>query len=261
LEAGLSSVTLNVSSVAKAFRTATRSAQVLRHIDLQLSGPCVVSVVGANGVGKSTFLKILAGLIDPDGGVAAFAPAVTPGSFGYMPQSNPVLPWRRVDEDIALPLQIQGISRLERRARAREIVAALGVELPLAARCGSLSGGQRQLVNLCRALVAMQKNSVLLMDEPFSSLDPAARIQVARYLQTVLDLFSPLVILSSHDLDLAIMCSDLIVPFRAKPVEVGRDDVLRVNLPRPRQPDVRQTEEYRHLFMQTEEIFYRGLTT
>ena len=260
MNAASSSTALRVSSLAKSFSAATGAVEVLRHIDLDLQGPCVVSVVGTNGVGKSTFLRILAGLLEADRGVVLFKPPLAPGTFGYMPQSNPVLPWRRVDEDIALPLQIKGVGREERRARARGVLNALGVDLPVAARCDSLSGGQRQIVNLCRAVIAMRRNSVLLMDEPFASLDPNARLQVARHLQTVLDLYAPLIVFSSHDLDLTIMCSDFIIPFRQKPVDVRHADVLRVNLPRPREPEMRQTGEYQRLLLQSEQIFYGGLT-
>jgi ABC-type nitrate/sulfonate/bicarbonate transport system ATPase subunit len=258
LDAAPPSTALRVSSVAKSFPATTGDVEVLRHIDLDVTGPCIVTVVGTNGVGKSTFLRILAGLLEAERGLVDFTPALVAGAFGYMPQSNPVLPWRRVDEDIALPLQIQGVPRGERRARAREAVGALGVDLPLAARCDSLSGGQRQVVNLCRAMIAMRTNSVLLMDEPFSSLDPMARVQVARHLQTVLDLFRPLIILTSHDLDLAIMCSDVIIPFRHKPVEVRQSDLMRVRLPRPREPEARQGAEYQQLLIELERIFYGG---
>lgn len=229
---------------------------VLADVSLRLQSPAIVSIVGFNGTGKTTLLRIMAGLLRADSGeVKLDSQSPEQGRIGYVPQSNPVFPWRRIDDDIALPLEIQGVPRSERRRLAAELVGRFSFPLPLHARSNTLSGGQKQLVNLCRALIGNPPPKILLLDEPFSALDPIVRQEFVAHLQAVRKEFNLVILLTTHYLDLAILASDYIVPFRQRPASVTQKDMMPIPFGFPRTSHLRSSAAYQTLLERVENIF------
>jgi NitT/TauT family transport system ATP-binding protein len=224
---------------------------VLAGVSLHLESPAIVSIVGFNGTGKTTLLRIMAGLLRADSGELKLdSQSPETGRIGYVP--------RRIDDDIALPMEIQGIPCVERRRQAAELVKRFSFPLPLHARSNTLSGGQKQLVNLCRALIGNPPPKILLLDEPFSALDPIVRQEFVAHLQAVRKEFNLVILLTTHYLDLAILASDYIVPFRQRPASVTQADMIPIPFGFPRNSHLRSSAEYQALLERVENIFEKA---
>jgi len=244
--------------VRKTFRDklAEEPVAVFESLSLRFESPTIVSIVGPNGVGKTTFLRLLAGILGPDQGkILIDGTDAHKCRIGYVPQSNPVFPWRRIIDDIAIPLEIAGITREQRHAYVQDLVRQFSFDLPLRRRTYGLSGGQRQLVNLCRALLGPEPPKVLLLDEPFASLDPVAREEFLAHLQNIRRDFSLLVFLTTHQLDYAVLASDTVLPFFRRPVALNDGDSIAVNLPYPRTPNTRTGLEFQATLLRIEKVF------
>lgn len=154
---------VTVREVSKSFG----KVRVLEGVSLDV-GPSEVHVVlGPNGVGKTTLIRIIAGLIRPDSGEVKVS-----GTVGLVPQGDSLLPWKTAIDNISLPLIASGARRAEAYAEAKAVAARLGVSQYLDAYPRQLSGGTRRKVAIARALV--MKPSVLLLDEPYAGLDVAS---------------------------------------------------------------------------------------
>jgi len=252
-----------IKQLEKSFKdgASNKVVPVLSGVSMKIDGPAIVSIVGPNGVGKTTFLRLLAGVLQPDRGTILIDGEPPPRCrIGYVPQSNPVFPWRRVEDDIAIPLEILGLSREQRRAHVLRLVKEFSFDLPLERRTQGLSGGQRQLVNLCRALVGPEPPRVLLLDEPFAALDVTARQEFLQHLQRVFTEFKPLVFLATHQLDLAVLSADMVVPFRSRPVSCWDSQVILVSIPRPRTAELRASSSFQGILATVESAFRKPST-
>jgi NitT/TauT family transport system ATP-binding protein len=208
-----------------------RGAQVLAGVGLDVEPGEVLTVVGASGCGKSTLLRTLAGLLPPLGGEVAEdgRPLTGPGGGRALVfQEDGLLPWRTARANVELPLAIGRVGRSERRARAVEWLARVGL-----AGCEDrlphrLSGGQRQRVQLARALAGQPR--VLLMDEPFGALDAQTRSGMQQLLVEVLRSTCATVVFVTHDVDEALFLGDRVALLGSSP-----DVPVRlVTVPRPR---------------------------
>ena len=246
---------LYVEQLEKSFRdgASNEPVPVLSAVSLKIDGPAIVSIVGPNGVGKTTFLRLVAGVLQADRGTILIdGEPPSRCQIGYVPQSNPVFPWRRVEDDIAIPLEILGLPRNERRAHVLRLVNHFSFDLPLQRRTHGLSGGQRQLVNLCRALVGPEPPKVLLLDEPFAALDVTARQEFLDHLQRIYSEFKPLVFLTTHQLDLAVLSADMVLPFRKRPVNCSGGQLIPVPIPRPRTIELRASSIFQGILAAVE---------
>lgn len=154
---------VRVVKVSKSFG----GVRVLDGVSLE-AGPSEVHVVlGPNGVGKTTLLRIIAGVLRPDSGEV-----VVDGVVGLVPQGDSLLPWKRVEDNIALPLLLAGVPKAKALEEARAVAARLGISQYLRSYPRELSGGTRRKVAIARALV--MRPSVLLLDEPYAGLDAAS---------------------------------------------------------------------------------------
>ena len=224
-----------VRGVERRFRGARRTVvEALAAVDLHVRPGEVLGVVGPSGCGKSTLLELIAGLQDPDGGsieVAGTTTAATRrGACAYMPQRDLLLPWRDALGNAALALECQGVGRKEARKRAAPLLERFGLGDFESARPAELSGGMRQRVAFMRTL--LPGRPVLLLDEPFASLDSITRTSMQQWLADTLAAEPRTVLLVTHDVEEALFLSDRVAVLSPRPGRVVEE--LEVPLARPR---------------------------
>ena len=205
--------------------------RALQALDLQVADREFLGVVGPSGCGKSTLLRVLAGILPPTEGHVTFSGDATGHEDTAMVfQEHALLPWLDVVDNVAVPLEARGVPKQERRARAAEVAVRLGLDGFLASYPHQLSGGMRQRAGIARALLA--DPAVLLMDEPFGSLDAQTRLVLHEELLQNWERDRRSVVFVTHDIEEAIRLSDRIVVLSGRPARVVAD--LPVPLPRPR---------------------------
>ena len=186
---------LQITSLSKAYRASSRTLAVLRGLDLTVEAGEMVAVVGASGVGKSTFLHVVGGLDRADGGTVRVGETEVTGlsdaelvafrslHIGFVFQFHHLLPEFSAVENAEMPLRIARRPALEARARAASLLAQVGLEERLDHRPGMLSGGEQQRVAIARALV--MRPGLLLADEPTGDLDEATAETLHALLRTM----------------------------------------------------------------------------
>lgn len=216
---------LELKDISRAFD----GRQVLDRVSFDVEPGEFVSLIGPSGAGKSTLFNIIAGLDTPDSGEVRFD-----GTTAYMPQKDLLFPWRTIEANAALGLEVQGVPKKEARARAREWFPQFGLEGFEKALPFQLSGGMRQRAALLRTVV--QEKSTLLLDEPFGALDSLTRSDLQTWLQGMWAEHDWTAMLITHDVREAIMLSDRIVVLNPRPASVR--EIITVDLSRPRGTDV-----------------------
>jgi NitT/TauT family transport system ATP-binding protein len=190
-----------------------------------------VGVVGPSGCGKSTLLRLIAGILEPSAGSVRFSggePEQVPTAMVF--QDHALLPWLDVLDNVALPLEARRIGRTHRRDRAAVIATRFGLAGFLSAYPHQLSGGMRQRAGIARALIA--NPSVLLMDEPFGSLDAQTRLVMQEELLQTWELDRRTVIFVTHDIEEAIRLSDRVLVLSGRPARVIADIPIEIRRPR-----------------------------
>ncbi|MEI5996475.1 ABC transporter ATP-binding protein [Paraburkholderia bengalensis] len=227
-------------------RNAVEVAHVSKHFgkqavleDISLTAPSgsVLAIVGASGCGKSTLLNIIAGLVRADRGDVridgvAGEPTHDTRVVSYMFQEDRLLPWRTIVANAEFGLEAGSLNAERRRERALAALKMTGLEGFEHAYPHELSGGMRSRVALARSLVV--KPYILLMDEPFSKLDPQMRSQMHAELLRIRAQLKMTVVFVTHDVEEAIVLADKVVVLRPRPGRVR--DALMIDLPRPRDP-------------------------
>lgn len=198
-----------------------------------------VCVLGPSGSGKSTLLRILAGLLHPTSGHFTFSGGQTP-RIGYVFQQSNLMPWRSVRDNITLPLEIAGVPLESARARAQEMIDLVGLQGFEHNWPRELSGGMAQRVAIARALV--HDPDILLLDEPFGSLDALTRERMWGELSRIWQARQKTVIMVTHSISEALFLADRVLVFSPRPGRVNLD--LTVDLPRPRTDDMRYTDRF-----------------
>ncbi len=217
-----------------------RKADVPLHVldDIRFDVPDgrILAIVGASGCGKSTLLNIIAGLIPPDagtvtvGGVSAGTDAVVPLSVMF--QEDRLLPWRSAARNVGFGLEAGQMDAAEKDRRIRDALGLVGLGEFASAYPHELSGGMRSRVALARSLATRPK--VLLMDEPFSKLDPGTRSQMHDEVLRIAAAQAVTVIFVTHDVEEAVVLADRIVVLQPRPGSVR--EIVEIDLPRPRDP-------------------------
>lgn len=214
---------LELRSVAVSYLVRDRLQPAVEDINLSLKPGGFLSLVGPSGCGKSTLLHVAAGLVRPSAGTVTYLGRQWNGlhpEIGYVTQKDTLLAWRNVADNIALPLELQGVGRkADRRARAAAMAERLSLGKCLKMFPNQLSGGMRQRVQLGRTLVGEPK--LLLMDEPFGALDAYLRLRMQELLLSVLAERRPSILFVTHDLSEAIALSDEVVALTGTPGRVG----------------------------------------
>jgi len=219
-----------------------------------------VSIVGPSGCGKSTFLNIVLGLIKHDSGVLQFngTPITGPSQDRAMVfQEFGLLPWRTVKTNIELGLELKGVAAAERGRRAAELIKLVGLNNFENHYPHELSGGMKQRVGLARALAT--EPQVLLMDEPFAALDAQTRDLMQTELLQIWERTKKTVLFVTHSIEEAAYLSDRVIVMTARP---GRaKDVLQIDLPRPRDYEMRLTPEFNEIKLRIWEVLKEELDT
>ena len=201
------------------------------------------AIVGPSGCGKSTLLLLTAGLLAQNSGTMAIAGVPIRGAYtdaGIAFQHANLLEWRTVWRNVVLPLEIRGLKTERFFTRARELLNLVGLNGFENHYPHQLSGGMRQRVALCRALVC--DLPLLLMDEPFGALDALSREEHQLMLQDVWLRERKTVLFITHDVREAILLADRVAVMSPRPGRI--QDIVSIDLPRPRQQDVSETPEF-----------------
>jgi NitT/TauT family transport system ATP-binding protein len=208
---------------------------VAANISFDVKAGEIVSIVGPSGCGKTTLLKALAGLIRPTGGTIRFQGKVVQGvpdrlAIVFQEYGRSLLPWTTVNGNIELPLRYQSIPSDERRRRVAESLQAVDLSGFGERYPWQLSGGMQQRVAIARALAYQPK--LLLMDEPFASVDAQTRADLENLVATLRDRFGITMVLVTHDIDESVYLSDRVIVLSRSPSTVLAQ--VDIELPRPR---------------------------
>ncbi len=206
---------------------------ILDGLDFNVAPGGLTALIGPTGCGKSTILRVLAGLIIPSAGSASVDERQTlgrPGLCAYMPQGDTLLPWRRARDNAILGARIAGHDLAGARARATALFARFGLAGFEESWPRELSGGMRQRVALLRTV--MTDHPVLLLDEPFAALDAITRTDLQEWLSQLLQAERRTTLLVTHDVDEAMRLADQIIVLSARPGRIV--DQMTISAARPR---------------------------
>jgi len=228
--------TVALTGAGRSYRSRAGEVEALRGVDLELGPGELVGVVGPSGCGKSTLLELVCGLQQPDAGEIVVAGEHAAGArlehCAYMPQRDLLLPWRSALDNAALALQCAGIPRARARLRARPLFERFGLAQFERARPAELSGGMRQRVAFLRTL--LPRRPVLLLDEPFASLDSITRAEMQEWLAAALRDEPRTTLLVTHDVEEALYLADRVVVMSARPGRIVAELTVPFERPRPR---------------------------
>ena len=206
----------------------------LQGVDLEIAGGEVVALIGPNGCGKSTLMRVIAGLLTPATGAASLDGGAVTGPdarIGLVFQEPRLLPWRTSADNITYPLELDGWTADRRAARLAELVDLVRLEpSAMTARPSELSGGTRQRVALARALALSPE--VLLLDEPFSALDAMTRERFDLELLRLWEGAATTIVMVTHSIPEAVLVADRVVVMSPRPGRIAAE--IAVDLPRPR---------------------------
>jgi NitT/TauT family transport system ATP-binding protein len=234
---------LVVDDIVKQFDTPEGPLTALERVSLSVRPGEFLAVIGPSGCGKSTLFNIIGGLIDGYQGAVTVGGETVRGphpAIGMVFQEESTFPWRTVIENVAFPLEIAGMNRQERLDKAKKFVALVGLNGFENRYPAELSGGMRQRVAIARTLASGPK--ILLMDEPFASLDEQTRLLLGdKVLQIQQDL-KQTTLLITHNITEAVQLADRILVMTYRPGRVKR--MVDIDLPRPRASDVVSSEVF-----------------
>ena len=226
----------------------------LEAIDLDIRRGEFVSLIGPSGCGKSTLLRIIGDLIKPSSGdvVVNGKPAERARrdrDYGMVFQAPVLFDWRTVEDNVKLPLEIQGVDAAARRATAARMLELVELEDFSRHYPWQLSGGMQQRVAIARALAF--EPAILLMDEPFGALDEMTRERMNSEVQRIWDRTKTTVVFVTHSIPEAVFMSSRVVVMSPRPGRIAK--VIDIDLPRPRDEETRESERYFELVTEVRE--------
>lgn len=230
---------LKVTDVTVSFDEHT----IIENISIALHEGELVSLLGTSGGGKTTLFNVISGLIVPDKGTVEIdGKDVTgkPGNVSYMLQKDLLLPYKTIEDNVALPLIVKGEKKGTAREKAGEFFAEFGLDGTQKKYPNQLSGGMRQRAALLRTY--MFSKEVALLDEPFSALDTLTKSEMHRWYLEVMDRIRLSTLFITHDIDEAILLSDRIYLLTGTPGHISHEIVIKE--PRPRKQEFTLTEEF-----------------
>lgn len=230
---------LTVTDVTLAYE----NTNIIEDISIELHDNELVCLLGASGGGKTTLFNVISGLKKPDKGkIMLNGRDVTgqPGHISYMLQKDLLLPYRTIEDNVALPLLIKGEKKKEARRKAGELFEEFGLDGTQKKYPKQLSGGMRQRAALLRTY--MFSGDVALLDEPFSALDTLTKSDMHRWYLDVMDKIHLSTLFITHDIDEAILLSDRIYLLTGRPGRIMEEIVIRE--PKPRRKDFNLMDEF-----------------
>ena len=234
---------VEVRDVSRRFRTPGGDVHALDRVSFDVREGEFLSIVGPSGCGKSTLVMLIAGLLAPTSGAVAVAGTTVDRPqtrLGIVFQSPVLLAWRTALDNVLLQCEMRGRVTEAQRVRARELLEGTGLGGFEARYPHELSGGMRQRVSLCRALI--HDPPLLLMDEPFGALDALTRDQLTLDLELLRARAGTTVVFITHSITEAVFLSDRVLVMTPRPGRI--DTVLDVELPRPRRLAVREDPRF-----------------
>jgi NitT/TauT family transport system ATP-binding protein len=219
--------------VGRRFLSRSGAVTACEQVNLTVRQGEFLAVVGPSGCGKSTLLNMAAGLLPPTMGQVFYrgAPVPSPNTdVGYLTQRDTLLPWRTVEDNVAIALELRGDGRAERRQQAHEWLARMGLTGFEKSYPAQLSGGMRRRVCLARTLA--YEPETILMDEPFGALDAQLRLVMHDELLKLWTGTRKTIVFVTHDLAEALTLADRVAVFSARPGRIRA--IETVDLPRPR---------------------------
>lgn len=224
---------IELRGVSRSFDIRGARLLALDRLDLRVAEREIVAIVGPNGCGKSTLLRVISGLLAPDHGTVLAYDSTVAGvdpRIGLVFQEPRLLPWRDVLANVALPLELAGVDRAAREARASEVLRLIGLEGFARAFPNQLSGGMAQRAALARALAPQP--DVLLLDEPFSALDAMTRERLDSELLALWGKTGTTIVVVTHSISEAVFLSDRVLVMSPRPGRIVAE--VAVGAPRPR---------------------------
>ncbi len=237
---------LIAQNIGKSFPNGSGDLVAIENISFSVMPQEFLCVVGPSGCGKTTLLKLLAGLLNPTNGEISFEGQKLEKPrrrIGFVFQEANLMPWRTIHDNIALPLELQGVSIEEIEERTQSLIQLVGLgtfenNLPR-----DLSGGMAQRVAIARALI--HNPDLLLLDEPFGALDALTRERMGSELMRIWSAKRVTVVMVTHSISEAVLLSDRIIVLSPRPGTVRLDIPNR--LPRPRDLEMTHTEAFGEL--------------
>lgn len=245
---------IEIDRVTRDYRTSSTAVHALQDVSARIPAGQFVSLLGPSGCGKSTLLRLIAGLEEPTagaiqiGGVRVKAPHV---DLGMIFQKDLLLPWRTVLDNVLLQADVRKSDKTIATARALELLDQVGLKGFEHRYPRELSGGMRQRVAICRAM--LHDPHLLLMDEPYAALDAITRDQMAVDLAAATEGRSTTVVFVTHSITEAVFLSDRILVMSARPGRIVAD--IEVDIPQPRSLHIRELPRFGQLVGQVMSVF------
>lgn len=210
---------LRFENVSMHYHSRQGETVAVKDLSLHVEEGEFVAIIGPSGCGKTTLLSLAAGILQPTSGKV-----ISHGTFGYMLQKDELFPWRTIEKNIFLPLEIKGRDTPSQRARALALAEKYGLKQFLKSYPNALSGGMRQRAALIRTL-SVDPN-ILLLDEPFSALDYQTRLSVCDDVYKIIRTEKKTALLITHDISEAISVADRILVLSQRPATVVAEHAL-----------------------------------
>ena len=240
-------MTIESTGLTKIFVKDRTAWPALVDIDFRIDDGEFIALLGPSGCGKTTAMNMIAGLMEPSDGQLTYNGRAIKGpntNVGYMTQKDSLLPWRTVQRNVRLALEMRHMDRADAKRRVQAALDLVGLGGFGKHYPHQLSGGMRKRVLLARTLV--YEPETILMDEPFANLDAQLRLILQGELMRIWSARRPTVVFVTHDIEEAVLLSDRILVFGARPGRIKEE--LKVDLPRPRDPmTIKFTPEFGRL--------------
>ena len=211
---------LTCDNISYTYHTKEGETTAVKDLSFTVEKGQFVSVIGPSGCGKTTVLSLAAGLLSPSSGEIRRGE----GEYGYMLQRDALFPWRTVEQNIFLPLEVKKRNTPEMREKALALAVKYGLKDFLKKTPSQLSGGMRQRVALIRTLAS--EPEILMLDEPFSALDYQTRLEVCDDVQGIIKGEKKTALLVTHDISEAIALSDKVVVLSQRPARVLAEHII-----------------------------------
>ena len=237
---------LEFKNVSLTYQTIDDEIEAIKGLSFNCCDGEFLSIIGPSGCGKTTILSLIAGLISPTGGKILIDgnENIKNISLGYMLQKDQLFPWRTIEKNIYLPLEIKGLLNDKNKEYTNSLLEKYGLSAFKNKYPNQLSGGMRQRVALIRTLVFNPK--ILLLDEPFSALDAQTRLTVCDDVYSIIKAEQKTTVLVTHDISEAISMSDKIIVLTNRPAQVKA--IIRPNLENTSPLKRREQKEFGRLF-------------